>query len=218
MGLTVHLTDVMAQYDPSRNDDGCSTKRISVSSDTSIADIGKILGLVTFSIEYEQYYRVTDPNFLEGFVPFLIVGNRVRWMQPIQETTIGDFFATNDIRSNDLHIRHGWPAAGGFGPADILALWDQVYAFLQYISPILTPVGFIGGIAGVIIRLRGVRESPGWVFSLVASRPRWNPVDLAELTAWPPERAKDLLDVCCYEYDPHTHMFAKTPASEEFFS
>lgn len=218
MELTVHLTDVMAPYEPQRTDDGHTTTRITIEPEKTIADVAGILGLATYAIEYERYYSVRDPNFLEGYLPYLIVGNSVRWMVPVQEAAISAFLTTTRVTTDDLYIQHGWPATGGFGPADIQALWEHVYAVLTYISPILAPIGVLGGIAGVIGRIRGIRQSPGWVFSLVASRPRWNPVDLAELTQWPPERAKDLLAVCCYEYDPYIQMYAKTAASDRFFN
>jgi len=222
MELTVHLMDVLAPYDPSRTDDGRTTRTVIITPDTSIADVGAMLNLVTYSIEYGRYYRVRDPNMREGTIPFVITDDRVRWNVLTEDALVADFLATFEITSNELYIRHGWPAAGGFGPADILTLWNDIYNFFSYISPLLQ----VGSTAGAGLRLLmnrlSQKASPGSVFSLVASRPRWAAADLAQtandlprMADLTPNDAKALLAMCRYDYDQQIQMYKETPESAE---
>lgn len=229
MRVTVHLTDVLSPYDRNRTDDGHTTKLIDVEPDTSIADVGQILRLGTFSIEYDRYYRVTDPNFLESYLPYIVSGGHVRWMPHVQDVSIADFFETQQIQTHELYIRHGWPAASGFGFVDIQSLWQQIYPILVYLAPIIAAsrgaaaalthgVKVVGRIRARIARNELNRVSPGWLASFVAARTRWNSGDLALLTGLTREQVKDFLRFYGFEYDQHLQMYCKTPATDEMLT
>ena len=218
MDITVHLTDVSAQCDPQRHDDGRTTKSISGTSETTIADIGKTFRIMCYSIEFERYYRVRDINCREGTVPFIISNGRVSWTPSVQTVTVADFLATHSIESNEIYIRHGWAAAGGIGWIDIPTLWEDVYHLFVFASPLIAAGQVsIPALRWIVNRLRD-KASPGSVFALVASRPRWTAIDLAELADLSPDESKKLLQLCRYEYDRHTHMYSETPGSEEVFA
>lgn len=218
MELTVHLTDVMAEYEPTRTDDGRTTKSLSISPETSIADIGKTLGIVTFSVDYGRYYRVRDPNCREGTVPFIISNGHIRWTPGVHTIAVADFFSTHNIESNEIYIVHGWPAAGGIGWADIPTLWEDVYRVFEYASPLIAAGQItVPTLRWLVNHLRD-KASPGSIFSLVASRPRWTVIDLGEIADLPPDESKVLLDLCGYKYDPHIHMYCETAESEEIIS
>lgn len=219
MEVTVHLTDVMAQYN-SPPTDGRTTRTVTITPETTIADVGTMLklNLASYSIEYERYYRVCDPNAQERKIPFVISDGLARWDVWVQDVSVADFFTTFGITSNELHIRYGWPTAGGLGAVDIPTLWNDVYTFLSYISPVLQAGGAAGaGLHGLrlLVNRLSQKASPGSVFSLVASRPRWTAADLAQTAGLTLDDAKGLLGMCGYEYDRHMQMYQETPESDE---
>jgi hypothetical protein len=212
--MTVHLRDVVAEFDPAPTDDGRTTKTISGTPEMTIADIGTMFRMMCYSIDFERYYRVRDINCQEGTVPFIISNGHVRWLPSVHSVSIADFFSTHNIESNEIYIRHGWPAAGGIGWLDIPTLWEDVYRVLLYASPLIAAGQItVPALRRLVSRLHE-KASPGSVFSLVASRHRWTAIDLAELTNLPQDESKRLLVMCGYKYDKHCRMYCQTPEAE----
>jgi hypothetical protein len=138
--------------------------------------------------------------------------------------TLRDFFYTHGLEKEEIWLEW-WdqPGAGGYGFYDPIAVWQQFYAIVQYVEPVLDVGGAaVGGATFIWQRLRRNASatapeviSPGAFFSLLVSRNQWNVHELSDLVDITADEARALLKGCGFDWDSHRGAYFQTERTKE---
>ena len=164
-------------------------------------------------------YLLDDPFYFQDsrILPFVKEAESVRWNAHVENTSIESFLDTHPRLGSQLNVIHyslGGVGGGGFLQLlDISLVWEQALEILSITSGLWTIAGFPNAKDLILwIKEKFSRDTvrPSAVFSLVLSRRRWNPIELAEFIDVGKEEAKLLLRLCQYQYNRQDMMYVQT--------
>lgn len=158
----------------------------------------------------EYYHFSGEFSWNEAFLPYIISNNIVYYDVPYTIAKVTDFLSTHNIKDNSIQIIVGYPQAGGIGCMELAEIWAQVYPVLEQIAVILDIlVASIDTIKWFIKLFSKRKRSPQSCFDIIYSRKNWNHFELAALLNIPKDKAKELLKLLGYKYNPKLMQYVQ---------
>lgn len=180
-----------------------SEEFLEISENTTIQELLEVTehGVVS---DLSNYYPLSGlPFFDEECLPFLFINGKASYDVPFCDVRVVDFLSTHNITDNTIRITTDLPMAGGLGGPELQEVWDNIYPTLEQIAVFCTILGF--SLKNLFDYLRNYfmkkGQPPQVCFDIVLSRKQWNHSELSKILDIDPDKTKNLLKLCDYQYD-----------------
>ena len=187
-----------------------------VSESTTIEELLQISGHCEIA-DLSDYYPLSASSLGDNYFPYLFVDGKVSYDVLFQDAKITDFLDTHNITDHTIRITVEFPLAGVRGPGELWEVWNNIYPTLEQIAVICTLTGI--SLKGLFDYLKKhfmkKKQAPQVCFDIVLSRKRWNSSELSTLLDIAPDKAKELLRLCDYQYDNSKMQYIQGTHSEE---
>jgi len=168
--------------------------------------------------DLSDYYPLSGAgSWGENYFPYLFVNGKAAYGVLFQDAKIVDFLNTHNITDNTIRVTVEFPLAGGFGAGELLEFWDSIYPALEQIAVICTITGISLKSLFDYLKKHFIKrdQAPQVCFDIVLSRKQWNSSELSSLLDITPDKAKNLLKLCDYQYDRVKMQYIQGEHAEE---